>query len=239
MTETIFITGGSRGIGEAVVRAAAGKYNVAFCYNQSESRALELEKELACKGVKAFKCDVSNRTSVQAAVDGAKARFGKIDVLVNCAGIATSGLFQDISEQDWRHTFGVNTDGVFYVTQAVIGDMISRGSGAVINVTSMWGLTGASMETAYSASKAAVIGLTKALAKEVAPSGVRVNAVAPGAVDTDMMKCYSKADIDALCEEIPLGRIGNACEIADAVLYLAQAQYVTGEILNINGGLVI
>lgn len=236
MTKTIFVTGGSRGIGEAVVRRAAGKYNVCFTYRSSEDKAKALEQELGALGVVSVYCDVKSAESVQKAVDFAKKRFGKIDVLVNNAGISRSGLLIDTSESDWDEVFAVNTKGVYLATRAVLPDMLSRGSGAVVNVSSIWGEVGGSFEVAYSASKAAVIGLTKALAKEVAPMGVRVNAVAPGAVDTDMMKCYTQDEIKAICDEIPLGRLARPEEIADAVLFLAESEYTTGAVLHINGG---
>ncbi len=236
MTKTIFVTGGSRGIGEAVVRRAAGKYNVCFTYRSSEDKAKALEQELGALGVVSVYCDVRSAESVQKAVDFAKKRFGKIDVLVNNAGISRSGLLIDTSESDWDEVFAVNTKGVYLATRAVLPDMLSRGSGAVVNVSSIWGEVGGSFEVAYSASKAAVIGLTKALAKEVAPMGVRVNAVAPGAVDTDMMKCYTQDEIKAICDEIPLGRLARPEEIADAVLFLAESEYTTGAVLHINGG---
>lgn len=238
MTKTIFITGGSRGIGEAIVRMSAGKYNVAFTYNRSKERALDIEKSLNDKfgGVFAVYCDVSNEQSVQEAVNSVKKRFGKIDILVNNAGIAKSGLLIDFSLDDWKNLFDVNVNGTFNVTKAVLADMMSRGDGAVVNVSSVWGVKGASMEVAYSSAKAAIIGFTKALAKEVAPSNVRVNAVAPGAIDTDMMSVYSSDEIDELCREsIPLARLGKPEEVASAVLFLAENEYISGQILGVDG----
>ncbi len=237
MTKTIFITGGSRGIGEAVVRRSAGKYNVAFTYSKSEKKALDLQNELAqFGGVMAIKCDVEDKISVQNAVEIAKKRFGKIDVVVNNAGIAKSGLFIDVTDDDWKQIFSVNVDGVRNVTKAILPDMLSGGEGAIVNVSSIWGEIGASMEVVYSATKGAIISLTKALAKEVAPSGVTVNAVAPGAINTDMMSCYTQEEIDVLCNEIPLGRLGEPREVADAILFLAENKYITGAVLDINGG---
>lgn len=239
-TKTIFITGGARGIGEAVVKEAAGKYNVSFTYNSSKDRALALEDELNQKygGVLAVQCDVSCEDSVKNAVACAKKRFGKIDVLVNNAGISSSKLFIDTSYAEWKRTFAVNVDGAFFATNAVLEDMLSRGNGAIVNVSSVWGVKGASMEVAYSASKAAIIGFTKALAKEVAPSNVRVNAVAPGAIDTDMMKVYTEQEVQELCQDsIPLGRLGTPKEVASAILFLAQNEYVTGTVLEVTAGL--
>lgn len=237
MTKTVFITGGSRGIGEALVRACAGKYNAAFTYNKSETRALELVNEFEkTGGILAIPCDVSDADSVKRAIDIAKKRFSKIDILINNAGISKSGLFIDMTDGEWRDVFAVNVNGVYNTTKAVLPDMLSRGDGAIVNVASVWGEIGASMETAYSASKAAVIGFTKALAKEIAMSGVRVNAVAPGAIDTDMLKSYTQSEIKELCNEIPMGRLGSPEEVAQAILFLAQNKYITGSVLDINGG---
>ena len=236
MTKTILITGGSRGIGEAIVRLAAGKMNVAFTYFTSEQRALKLQDELKDFGVLAMQCDVRDKNSVLSALDTVKARFGHIDILVNNAGIACDGVFIDLSDEAWHDTFATNVDGVFHMTQAVLPDMLSRMSGSIVNISSVWGVSGASCEVAYSASKAAVIGFTKALAKEVAPMGVRVNAVAPGAIDTDMMHVYSDEDIAGLCQNsIPLGRLGTTQEVAEAVLFVAQNAYISGAVLPVDG----
>lgn len=240
MTKTIFITGGSRGIGEAVVRMAAGKYNVAFTYNTSKEKARCLQQELDSRygGVLALECDVTNPKSVSAAIDAAKKRFGKIDILVNNAGVAMSGLLIDTSLDEFKRVFDVNVNGTFNVTKAVLPDMLSSGRGSIVNVSSVWGIKGASMEVAYSSSKAAIIGFTKALAKEVAPMGVLVNAVAPGAVDTDMMSVYTQSEIDELCENsIPLGRLASPAEIAKGIMYLAESGYCVGEVLSLTAGL--
>lgn len=240
MTKTIFITGGSRGIGEAVVRMAVGKYNVAFTYNTSKEKARCLQQELDSRygGVLALECDVTNPKSVSAAIDAAKKRFGKIDILVNNAGVAMSGLLIDTSLDEFKRIFDVNVNGTFNVTKAVLPDMLSSGRGSIVNVSSVWGIKGASMEVAYSSSKAAIIGFTKALAKEVAPMGVLVNAVAPGAVDTDMMSVYTQSEIDELCENsIPLGRIASPAEIAKGIMYLAESGYCVGEVLSLTAGL--
>ena len=162
--------------------------------------------------------------------------FGTVDLLVNNAGIAEDKLFQDITDEDWRRMMGVNLDGTFFVTRAVVPMMISKGYGRIVNVASMWGTDGASMETHYSASKAGVIGLTKALAQELAPSHITVNAVAPGAVDTDMMKVYTKEELDDFIKEIPFGRLCSPKEVAEAVMFLLSADYITGEVLSIRGG---
>lgn len=237
MTKTVFVTGGSRGIGEALVRECAGRYNVAFTYSASEERARSIERELSdVGGVLALHCDVRDKNSVKSALDAAKKRFSKIDVLVNNAGISQSGLFVDLTDAQWQNVFEVNVNGAYNTIKQVLPDMLLRKSGAIVNVASVWGEIGASMETAYSASKAALIGLTRALAKEVAPSGVTVNAVAPGAIDTDMMKCYSEAETAALCDEIPCGRLGKPEEVARAILSVAENKYVNGAVLDVNGG---
>ena len=162
--------------------------------------------------------------------------FGRIDLLVNNAGIAEDKLFQDITDNDWRRMMGVNLDGTFFVTRAVVPMMISNEFGRIVNVASMWGTDGASMETHYSASKAGVIGLTKALSKELAPSHITVNAVAPGAVDTDMMKVYSEEELKDFISEIPFGRLCTTKEVAEAVMFLLSQDYITGEVLSIRGG---
>lgn len=231
----VLVTGGGRGIGEAIVRTLAKKYKVAFTYNQSEEKALSLEKELEGR-VKAFKCDVSSADDVKRMAEEVRSAFGKINMLVNNAGVSMTKLFQDLSDDDWRKVLGVNLDGTFFVTREFVPDMISAGFGRIVNVSSMWGISGASMETAYSASKAGVIGLTKALAQELAPSGITVNAVAPGAIDTDMMHEYSPDEISDFASTIPLGRLGTPDEVAHAVDYLLSASYVTSVILSVDGG---
>ena len=231
--KTILITGGSRGIGEAIVRLAVGKYKVAFTYNTNEARAKALAQEV---GASAYPCDVSSSESVENMIASVVRDFGRIDLLVNNAGIAEDKLFQDITDNDWRRMMGVNLDGTFFVTRAVVPMMISNEFGRIVNVSSMWGTDGASMETHYSASKAGVIGLTKALSKELAPSHITVNAVAPGAVDTDMMKVYSEEELKDFISEIPFGRLCTTKEVAEAVMFLLSQDYITGEVLSIRGG---
>ncbi len=238
--KTVLVTGGSKGIGKAVIEKLIGKYNVAFTYFQSEESANLIVNQLKSKGaICAFACDVRDNRQVKETFDAVIKRFSKIDYLVNSAGIAKDILFTDISTAEWENMLAVNLNGTFFWCQAVLPDMISRRQGAIVNVASIWGETGASMETSYSVSKAAVIGLTKALAKEVAPSNVRVNAVSPGAIDTDMMKVYSKQELEDFAVEIPLGRLGKPNEVASAVEFLLENEYVTGEILRINGGYLI
>lgn len=238
MSKTVFITGGSGGIGSAAVRefSAAG-YGAAFTYNKNEAAALCLSRETA--GSLALRCDVNDGESVNAAVEAALAHFGKIDVLVNNAGIAEQALFTDITEESWDRMIDTDLKSCFLVSKAVVGQMIRRGAGSIINVTSMWGLTGASCEVHYSAAKSGVIGLTKALAKELAPSGIRVNAVAPGVIDTPMNANLDETAISLLKEEIPLGRLGSPEAVAKALVFLAECDYITGQTLSVDGGMVI
>ena len=237
---TVFITGGSGGIGSAMVREfAALGYNVAFTYKSGETAAKELE--IAVPGSLALYCDVANSESVDNAVKTAVARFGGIDVLINNAGIAGQRLFTDITEGEWDEMIDVNLKGCFLTCKAVLPEMIRRKSGVIINVSSMWGICGASCEVHYSAAKSGVIGLTKALAKEVGLSGIRVNCIAPGVIDTPMNANFSADDMAALREEIPLHCIGSPETVAKAAAFLAGegGEYITGQVISPNGGMVI
>lgn len=245
--KTVIVTGGSRGIGKAIVKAfAKAGYNVILNYNLSEQSAKEIVKDLAdCDGVvEMFKADVTSREEVNQMVEYAVKEFGKIDVVVNNAGISNVGLFQDVSEEDFEKIMNVNLKGAFNVTQeALRANMLNEKNGTIINISSIWGITGGSCEVIYSASKAGLIGMTKALAKELAPSNITVNAVAPGSVATDMIqKQYSKEELEEFVkEEIPMKRLGTPEEIASLVLFLAseEAKYITGQIISPNGGLVV
>ena len=244
MRRTVLITGGSRGIGAACVSAfARAGWSVVFLYRRAEEAAEALCARLRGEGldVSCRRCDVSRRDEVFRTVDDLMRTYHRFDALVNNAGVAHIGLFTDMTEETWDALFAVNVKGAFNVTQAVLPSMISQGSGAIVNVSSMWGEVGASCEVAYSAAKAALIGMTKALAKEVGPSGVRVNCVSPGVIDTDMNAELTEADLAALAEETPLGRIGRAEEVAEAALYLCGegASFITGQVLGVSGGLVV
>lgn len=240
MKQTVLITGASRGIGAAAARLfAAQGYRVAICCHTQMEKAEKLAASLP--DAAAFTADVAKEADVVRMVDAVHSRFGEIHVLVNNAGIAMQKLFTDTTTEDWNRIFDVNVTGIFYACRAVLPEMIRRKSGRIVNVSSMWGVTGASCEVAYSASKAAVIGLTKALAKEVGLSGITVNCVAPGVIDTEMNANLSAEDRAVLCGETPLARIGTAQEAAQAILFLAsdRASFVTGQVLGVNGGIVI
>ena len=242
--KTALITGASRGIGAATARrlARAG-YAVAVNYCNSEERALALVEELRAEGhtAMAVRADVSDPEQVQAMVDNVLDKFCQLDILVCNAGRSWVGLLGDMTVAEWRELFSVNLDSVFYCCKAVLPHMIHRKKGKIITISSMWGQVGASCEAAYSASKAGVIGLTKALAKELGPSGIAVNCVAPGVIDTEMNKNLTDEDLDALREETPLERIGKAEDVAESVLFLASegADFITGQVLCPNGGLII
>lgn len=239
MAKTVLITGASRGIGAATAEIFADNgYNVIINYNKNHERA----KQIASKtGGNLIQADVSDIAQTEKMIDSIISEYGKIDVLVNNAGISVTGTFDSISDEDARRLFDVNIFGTFNCTKLVLPHMLRRKYGKIINVSSMWGQVGASCEVHYSASKAAVIGFTKALAKEVGPSGITVNCVSPGFISTDMTACYTKEEVNAICEEIPVGRTGSPYEVAQAVFYLAseQAAYITGQVLGINGGIIV
>lgn len=241
MNKTVFITGGSGGIGRAcvLVFARAG-WNVAFCYKNNESGARETAKEAEKLGAKclAVKADVSRSAEVNAAVKKINIELGEIGALVCNAGISRQRLFTDITDSDFDEMISTNLGGVFYACRAVLPQMIRRKSGRIINIASIWGEVGASCEVDYSAAKAGVIGMTKALAKEVGPSGITVNAVSPGVIETRMNNCHSEETMKELFEATPLCRIGTAEEIAEAVLFLTTdgAGFITGQVIPVNGG---
>ncbi len=237
--KTALVTGGSRGIGRAIVELLAKKgWQVAFCYRENESAADEV---CAATGAVAYRLDISDSKAVADMVSDLQKRFGHIDLLVNNVGVASQRLFTDITDEEWKNTFDVNVNGAFYATRAVLPDMINRKSGNIIFVSSMWGISGGSCEVHYSATKAALIGMTKALAKEVGPSGIRVNCVAPGVIETEMNAHLSADDMAALAEETPLCRIGKADEVAKAIEFLAEdgSAFITGQVLSVDGGIIV
>lgn len=231
----VLITGGSRGIGAECVRSfAKAGYEVYFTYNNSEEMAHQVAEDTAAT---ALKCDISSVNSIKDVIS----KVGNIDILINNAGISQIKMFQDITENDWDNMFNINVRGMFLVTQGVIENMIHNKWGRIINISSMWGEIGASCEVHYSASKAAVIGFTKALAKELGPSGITVNSISPGVIDTDMNSHLTQNELDELCDETPLGRIGEPNDVAKAALYLADESsgFITGADIPINGGIII
>lgn len=244
MAKTVLITGASRGIGAEIARQfALSGYNVAINYNKSEKQALLLKQEITENGgiAEIFKADVSNHSEAVKMAEAVYSAFGFIDVLVNNAGIAQQILFTDITPEIWANMLNTNLTSVYNCCNAVLPKMISEHKGNIINIASMWGETGGSCEVHYSAAKAGVIGLTKALAKEVGLSGIRVNCVSPGVVMTDMMSDFTEETLDCLREETPLNKLGNSRDIANAVLFLAdeKSSFITGQVLGVNGGILI
>ena len=237
--KTVFINGGSRGIGAAMVRlfAKAG-YRVAFSYLSSEANALALASEC---GALAIRADSASREEVFHAVEKAFDTLGKIDVLINNAAVSVTKLYTDVTEEEWERMLAVNLKGPMYYIDALLPRMISEKKGKIINISSMWGQVGASMEVHYSTVKAAILGLTKALAKEVGPSGITVNAIAPGVIATDMNGYLSEEELAVLVDETPLCRIGTPEDVAETALFLASpaADFMTGQVLSPNGGFVI
>lgn len=234
---TALVTGGSRGIGAACVREFARRgVRVAFLYAAAHEAAAALAAET---GAMAVCADVADRAAVDTALTQITAELGQIECLVNNAGIAQFRLFTDITEAEWARMMEVHLGGTFRCTQAVLPGMIREEFGRIINISSIWGLTGASCEVHYSAAKAGIIGMTRGLAKELGPSGITVNCVAPGVIDTEMNAALDEETRDALCEETPLGCMGTVKDITDAVMYFASAPFVTGQVLSPNGGIVI
>lgn len=240
----VLVTGGSRGIGAKIVEIfAKSGFNVVINYNSNLEYAKSLSEKLNSEGYNTttYKADVSDIKQVKEMVLFCKNTYGSIDILVNNAGIAQTKLFDEIEQDDWDKMININLKGVYNCSREVVKDMIKSKKGSIINISSMWGITGASCEVHYSASKAGIIGLTKALAKELGPSNIRVNCVAPGVIKTDMLNEYSEEDIKALEQETPLLRLGKPEDIANAVFFLASenASFITGEVINVNGGFLI
>lgn len=241
---TVLITGGAKGIGKAMTETFAEEgYNVLTNFNKSEARALDLLKCLKEKGlnVEKYRADVTDRSQVKEMINYCVSKFGRIDILINNAGIAQEKLFTDITDGDWDDMINTNLKSVFYCSQEVLKEMISEKSGKIINISSIWGLVGASCESHYSMSKAGVIGLTKSLAKELGPSNIQVNCIAPGVIETDMLCDCTEDDLNVLRESTPLMRLGSAKDIANCALFLASdhSDFITGQVISPNGGFVI
>lgn len=239
VNKVIVVTGGSRGIGAEIVKELARLGHIVILnYNKSQSCAIIVENELKNEGhfVDIFKADVSNSIEAKKLITFAIEKYGKIDVLINNAGICQDKLFTDITDEEWQNMMNNNLNSAFYCTREAVKNMIHNKSGSIINISSIWGITGGSMEVHYSTAKAGLIGFTKSLAKELGPSNIRVNAIAPGIIDTDMNKSYSKEDIENIKSEIPLGKIGTTHSIAKCVKWLLEDDYTTGQVISINGG---
>lgn len=242
---TVLITGASRGIGAECARTfAKNGYNVAINYFRSEKNALDLKAEINDGGgvAEIFKADVSDEKQVEEMISAVVKRFGKVNVLVANAGVSKSGVFSDMTQSDFDKIFDTNVRGVFNVVKGVLPHMYERESGSIVTISSIWGQTGGSCEVLYSMSKAAIIGMTKALAKEVAPMHIRVNSVSPGAIDTDMLSGMTDEEKEDFIMQTPLNRLGKPKDVADAVLFLAdddKSSFITGHVLSVNGGYFI
>ena len=237
--KTVLITGGSRGIGRAMVELFSKEgYSVAFTYKNSENEAKSLAE---ATGALAIRADSASEEDVLRAVKLAEEHLGGIGCLINNAGVSSFSLFTDLTLEDWNRFISVNLTGAFLFSKAVIPGMVHRKSGSIINISSMWGIVGSSCEVHYSTTKAALIGMTKALAKELGPSGIRVNAIAPGVIATDMNRALGEEDIAVLKDETPLMKIGSPLDVAKAALFLAGdgADFITGDVMNISGGYVM
>ena len=231
--QAVLITGGSRGIGAATVREFAARGDrVYFLYEKEHSCAQKVAEET---GATPICCDVADKKQVEKAFS----QLPELDILICNAGICHTGLLQDLPEAEWDRLFDVNVKSVYHCVQQAIPFFLKKQSGSIVTVSSMWGQVGASCEAAYSATKGAVTALTKVLAQELGPSGIRVNCIAPGVIQTDMCANVAPDIMEELCQQTPIGRLGTAEDVAKAILYLADAQFITGQILGVNGGFVI
>ena len=242
MNKVIIVTGASRGIGREIAKGLAKKgYTIIANYNKSEQQILELQEELEKENIKIdiFKADVSKRNEAKELVENTINKYGKIDVLINNAGISQIKEFTQITDEDWNNMINTNLNSVFYMTQETCKNMIHNKKGCIINISSIWGVEGASCEVHYSVSKAGVDAMTKSLAKEMGPSNIRINSIAPGFINTEMNKHLSEEEINNIKEEIPLERIGQAKDIEKCVEWLIEDEYTTGQVISINGGWAI
>lgn len=239
MDKVVVVTGGSKGIGAEIVKTLANEgYKIVLNYNKSEESAKKIQEELLNKEIKIeiFKADVSKREESKKLIKFTIEKFNTIDILINNAGIAQEKIFTDITDEDWNYILQNNLNSTFYCTQEVVEKMIHNKKGCIINISSIWGITGASCEVAYSTTKAAINGFTKALAKELGPSNIRVNAIAPGIIDTQMNRNLTAEELENIKNEIPLEKIGKPKDIAKCVKWLIEDEYTTGQIISINGG---
>lgn len=242
MNKNVIVTGGSRGIGATIVKILAESgHNVILNYNKSEEKARQIKNELKQNGIniEIFKADVSKRQDCKNLVEYAIKKLGYIDVLVNNAGISQFKVFTDITDEEWNNMIQTNLNSVFYMSQEVAKHMINRKEGNIVNISSIWGLVGSSCEVHYSTSKAAINGMTKALAKELGPSNIKVNSIAPGFINTDMNNDVEPEIIKEIVQETPLGKIGEPIDIAKCVKWLVEDEFTTGQIISPNGGWVI
>ena len=240
--KTVLITGGSKGIGKCIAEnLARDGYNVVLNYNKSEKQAKQTQKDLSEQGIKIeiYKADVSKREDVKKMIKFTLNKFGNIDILINNAGIAKLQIFNDITDEDWNEMIGTNLNSVFYCIQEALPNMIHNKNGCIINISSIWGLVGASCEVAYSVSKAGIDGMTKSLAKELGPSNIRVNSIAPGVIDTEMNNNLDNVIKEEIKNETPLNKIGKPIDIYRCVKWLIEDNYTTGQIISPNGGYVI
>ena len=234
----VLVTGASRGIGREIARNMAQKGNIVIAnYNKSEEQAKKLQKEN--NNIKIYKADVSKRTEVHEMIQNTLNKYGKIDVLINNAGISEEKMFIDVTDKDWENVINTNLYSVFCTIQETLPNMIKRKEGCIINISSVWGMVGASCESIYSVSKAGIDALTKSLAKELGPSNIRINSIAPGIINTDMNNNLTKQEVEDLKDEIPLEKIGKTIDIARCVEWLIEDEYTTGQVISINGGWII